>query len=173
MITDGAYIEFVDEDGELIPSEEPGEIIVTGLNNYAMPLIRYRIGDVGTPTNERCPCGRSWPLIKDIQGRSYDRISLSNGAKISLPHIYPYLYQELKGNVFSILQFQIIQETKKTIIFKIVKGKNFDLKMLERIKSNLETYFAGLGENLEVIMQIVEEIPIERGKRRTLISKVN
>lgn len=174
MVTDGTYIEFVDEEGEPVSPGEQGEIIVTGLHNYTMPLIRYRIGDLGIPTDEKCPCGRSWPLIKSIQGRLNDQITLSNGTKITMSNIYPYIYNELKENVFSISQYQIIQETKNKIVFKIIPGKEFDPKILERIKNDLETYFANLKVNLQINMQIVEEIPIERtGKRRILISKVN
>jgi len=174
IITNGVYIEFVDEHGEHVSPGEQGEIIVTGLHNYTMPLIRYRIGDLGIPSNEKCSCRRSLPLIKSIQGRVYEQIILPSGRKISSPHIYPFIYNELKENVFSISQYQIIQEQKNRIVFKIVKGKNFDPQILERIKNNLETYFNSLGENLQVFMQIVEEIPIERtGKRRIIISNVS
>ena len=173
IITNGAYIEFVDEEGEYISPGEQGEIIVTGLYNRAMPLIRYRIGDVGIPNDEKCPCGRSWPLIKNIQGRINDYIVLPSGRKISWLHFYHHFYKELEKNVFSISQYQIIQDRKNRIIFKAVKEREFDLEMLKRIKNNLETYFAKLGENLEVVTQVVKEIPMERtGKRRILISRL-
>jgi phenylacetate-CoA ligase len=167
-ITSGAYIEFVGEDGEL------GEIIVTGLCNHVMPLIRYRIGDSGIPSGEKCSCGRSLPLIKSIQGRINEYLLLPSGRKISWLHFYHYFYKELEKNVFSISQYQIVQDRIDRIIFKVVAGKEFDPKILERIKSNLETYFAKQGENLEVVMQIVDDIPIEpTGKRRILVSRLN
>jgi hypothetical protein len=54
-----------------------------------------------------------------------------------------------------------------------VKGLNFDPNLLLRIKNNVEEFFARQGEKLEVIIQLVEEIPMERtGKRRVFISKV-
>ena len=65
MITNSALIEFVDEAGEYVSSGEQGEIVVTGFLNHVMPLIRYRIGDVGVPTDEKCACGRSWPPHKE------------------------------------------------------------------------------------------------------------
>jgi phenylacetate-CoA ligase len=173
-ITNNTYIEFVDKNGEHVSQGETGEIIVTGLSNYAMPLIRYRIGDLGTPTDEKCLCGRSWPLINGIQGRINDYLVLPSGRKISWLHFYHHFYKELEKNVFSVSQYQIIQDRKDRIIFKVVKGREFDPKMLERIKDNLEMYFVRIGENLEVVMEVVREIPAERtGKRRILISKIN
>ena len=176
VITNGAYIEFVNEDGEYVSPGEQGEIIVTGLYNYAMPLIRYRIGDLGIPNDKKCPCGRSWPLIKSIQGRINDYLILSSGRKVSWLYLLRLILydEEFKKNVFSISQYQIIQDRKNRIILKVVKGKEFNPKMLERIKNNVETEFAKLGEKLEVVMQVVKEIPAERtGKRRIFISKLN
>jgi phenylacetate-CoA ligase len=173
MITHGTYIEFVDEYGEYVSPGEQGEIIVTGLHNRAMPLIRYRIGDTGIPTDEKCACGRSWPLLRNVQGRINDYLVLPSGRKISWLHFYHQFYKELEKNVFSISQYQIIQDRQDRIIFKVVKGRQFDPYMLDRIKNNLERYFAELSENLEVVMEVVKEIPSERtGKRRILISKV-
>ena len=176
MITDVAYLEFVDEEGEQVSPGERGEIIVTGLYNHAMPLIRYRIGDSGIPSDEKCPCGRSWPLIKSIEGRINDYCVLPSGRKISWLYLLRFiLYDEkFKRNVFSISQYQIIQERKNRIIFKVVKGTTFDPEILERIKNKIETSFAKQGENLEVAVQLVKEIPMERtGKRRLFISKLN
>ena len=76
--------------------------------------------------------------------------------------------------MFSISQYQIIQERKNRIIFKVVKGTTFDPEILERIKNKIETSFAKQGENLEVTVQLVKEIPMERtGKRKLFISKLN
>jgi len=170
IIHDSAYIEFVDEQREQVSPGEPGEIIVSGLYNYAMPLIRYRIGDVATPTDEKCSCGRSWPLMKNFQGRMNEFLILPSGRRISWLHFYHHYYKELEKNVAAISQYQIIQDQKNRIIFKVVKGKDFDFNVLERIKNNLVTYFKEQGENMEVVMDIVEEIEKERtGKIRMFI----
>jgi phenylacetate-CoA ligase len=175
MITNSAFIEFVDEVGEWVSPGEQGEIIVTGFLNYVMPLIRYRIGDVGIPTHEKCACGRSWPLIKSIQGRINDYLVLPSGRKISWLYLLRViLYDKIfRENVFAISQYQIIQNRKDRIILKFVKGREFNLEMLERIRKSLEKEFDELGENLDILTEIVDEIPMERtGKRRLLISKV-
>ena len=173
MITDGSYIEFVDKNGEHVSPGEEGEIIITGLYNRAMPLIRYKIGDIGVPTDEKCPCGRSLPLLKSIQGRSDDYLILPSGRKISYMNFYDSFYKEIEKNVFCISQFQIVQESMDKIFFKVVKGRNFDFETLNRIKNAIETFFAKHGEKVEVIMQVVDDIPKgETGKRARLISKI-
>ena len=52
------------------PYSEPGEILITQLNNYATPFIRYRIGDIGMLSDEVCPCGNSLPILAELLGRT-------------------------------------------------------------------------------------------------------
>lgn len=176
ILTDNVYIEFIDENGEQISPDEQGEIIVTGLHNYVMPLIRYRIGDLGVPSDEQCPCGRSWPVIRSIQGRINDFITLSDGRKISsLYLIRNVVYdKEFRKNVFCISQYQFVQERYDRIIFKVVKGVKFEERILTRIKKKLEDEFSKQGVRMEIALEFVEDIPLERtGKRRRFISKVS
>jgi phenylacetate-CoA ligase len=174
IITDSVLIEFVDEAGEYVSPGEQGEIIVTGLWNYVMPLIRYKIGDLGIPADEKCSCGRSWPLIKSLQGRSNDYLVLRDGRKISYLYLQRVVFHKiLRENIFAMSQYQIIQDRIDRIILKIVKGREFNPEILERLKKSLEKEFNKLGEKLEVLTEIVDEIPMTRiGKRRLLISKV-
>jgi phenylacetate-CoA ligase len=173
-ITDSVLIEFVDENGEYVSPREQGEIVVTGLWNRVMPLIRYRIGDLGIPTDEKCPCGRSWPLIKSIQGRSNDYLVLRDGRKISYLYLQRVVFHKiLRENIFAIAQYQIIQDRMDRIVLKIVKGREFTPEILERIRESLEKEFDKLGEKFEVLTEIVDEIPMTRtGKRRILVSKI-
>jgi len=176
IITDNVYIELLDEDGEPVSPGERGEIVVTGLHNYAMPLIRYKIGDLGVLTDEKCPCGRSWPLLKSIEGRSNDLVVLPSGRKISWLYLQRYIFYdpEFQKNLFCISQYQLVQERPDQIIFKFVKGSNFDSNLLLRMKNNIENAFAKHGEKIEVVLQLVKEIPMEKtGKRRLFISKLN
>jgi phenylacetate-CoA ligase len=173
MITNIAFIEFVDEAGEWVSPGEQGELVVTGFLNYVMPFIRYRIGDLGIPANEKCACGRSWPLIKSIQGRINDFLVLPSGRKISYLYIQRAIFHKVfRENIFAISQYQIIQDRKDRIILKIVKGREFKPEILDWVRKSLENEFDKLGEPLEVTIEIVEEIPMEiTGKRRLLISK--
>ena len=64
--------EILRPDGTPAPPGEMGEVVLTGLVNYAMPLIRYRVGDTARFATESCPCGRGMPVIEEIGGRLDD-----------------------------------------------------------------------------------------------------
>jgi phenylacetate-CoA ligase len=70
MDVDSVITQFVDRDGCEVSSTEEGEIVYTSLFNTNFPIIRYNIKDVGVPSNERCSCGITLPLLKMIKGRS-------------------------------------------------------------------------------------------------------
>ena len=67
-------VEIVDDQGQACPPGEVGHILVTGLNNMAMPLVRYDTGDLATAASGPCPCGRTLPSFGPIKGR-YRRIA--------------------------------------------------------------------------------------------------
>ncbi len=165
MITDSCVFEFLNG-GAAVSSGEKGEIVITGLYNYTMPLIRYRIGDIGIPTDERCSCGRNFPLLKQVTGRNDDFLVLPSGTIIS-----PRNINVLEG-IPGILQYQTIQEKRDKFFVKVVKGKEFTENTIEQIRNIIE---AGcLGEDVSVQVEIVDEIPKERtGKIRTIISKTS
>lgn len=173
ILTDSALIEFVDVSGANVAPGERGEAIVTGLLNYAMPLIRYRLGDLGIPTDEKCTCGRSWPLMKSIDGRANDCIILPSGKITYSMDFYHIYHKEFERNLFLISQYQLVQERRDRILFRVVRGKEFDQEALERIRINLEEHFAKKGERLEIVTQVVDEIPEERtGKKKVVVSKL-
>ncbi|HUG82364.1 MAG TPA: hypothetical protein VML01_11920 [Bryobacterales bacterium] len=58
-------------------------IVVTNLNNFAMPLIRYEVGDLGALSAKRCSCGNNFPLLAEIAGRTNDLVTLPSGEKVS------------------------------------------------------------------------------------------
>jgi len=173
MITDAAVMEFVDDNGELVAPGEIGEIVATGLYNYTMPLIRYSLGDLGTLADGKCSCGRSWPLIKSIEGKSNDVIVMPSGRKIYPSFFLLGIENEIEENPFCISQYQIIQEKRNKIILKLVSGREFDRRVVSRIKQNFQNLFIRLNEDVHIDMKCVEKIPLERtGKRRKLISLV-
>ncbi len=160
---ESAVIEFV-KDNETVSSGESGEMLCTDLFNYAMPFIRYAVGDVGTPADELCQCGRGLPLIKSIEGRTADIIKLGDGTVLSGP-AFTLLFKE-----FDIEQYQIVQTAKNRLLIKVVKGIDYAEKDTTSI---LNVIKAHAGEDAEVNIEIVDDIPpMKSGKRRFFISKV-
>src|SRR5690606_30639221 len=76
---DDVFLEVVDDEGRPVKPGIPGKILVTDLANYGMPLIRYRIEDVGILSDRQCPCGRGLPLMHSIMGRVADFLKRADG----------------------------------------------------------------------------------------------
>lgn len=164
MISDSAIIEFI-KDGRNVGPGEPAEIVVTGLHNYEMPLIRYNMRDVGIPSGKRCNCGRSLPLMSSVEGRIDDFLVLPSGRVISPRAINVIEY------VPGVVEYRTVQEEKDRFLVWLVKGKGFSERTIEQIKEQIQ---AGcLGEDVKVEVKLVKEIPKERtGKLRVVVSKV-
>jgi phenylacetate-CoA ligase len=171
MITDCAVVECI-EDGDVVASGEPGEVVVTGLYNYLMPLIRYELGDIATPTDDDCACGRGWPLIRMIEGRKNDEFILPSGRVLSSRDMLEWVFPELKEHIWCLSQYQIVQESRNKIVLRVVKGRQYDDKLVQGIinkaRKDLE------GEDVTLSLEIANEIPKEKsGKRRKIISHVS
>ena len=173
MITDSNAIEFIDDYGDTVAPGEIGEIVATGLYNYAMPMVRYNLGDIGIPTDERCCCGRSWPLIKDIEGRINDVFIMPRGRKLYPRILFSLFIGPIIENPFFISQYQIIQKKRNKIVVRMVKGREFDLKMAFKIKDNIENFCFRMGEDISVDLEIVQNILGEKtNKRKHIISLI-
>jgi len=163
-INDTAIIELVKNDRNVEDGED-GEMVVTGLTNYITPLIRYKLGDIGTHTSERCSCGRGLPLIKSIEGRTDDFLILPSGKKIS-PRMINVI-EDIPG----VSMYKTVQEAKDRIIVNLVKGKGFNQETISQIKKHIKK--GCLGEDVQVDVKLVDSMPLDgRGKLRAIISNV-
>jgi len=160
-------VEVIDENGNPCPSGKLGEIVITDLDNYAFPFIRYKIGDLGILTGRQCPCGRGLPLLEKVEGRIFDIIVGSNGNHLTGTFWTILLREYVKG----IKQFKILQYRMGEIIIKLVVDNRFN--DLERQKL-LKRVYAKCGEEMDVKIQLEKTIPLtESGKHRFIISKVS
>jgi phenylacetate-CoA ligase len=163
---DTALIEFIDENGQRVKAGERGRVVVTNLHSFAMPIIRYEIGDFAIPTYEECSCGRGGYLIKAIEGRYDDFIRLS-GNKLISPRILVPIIESISG----ISEFQIIQEKEEEIVVYVIKMNGYgDTLIVEEIHREFKKV---LGDNIFVNTKIVESIPrAPSGKLRSVISLI-
>lgn len=161
---DAVVMEFI-RDGENVSAGERGEIVYTGLYNYTMPLIRYRIEDIGVPSDEKCPCGRGLPLMKLIEGRSDSFMQVPDG-KIFSPIIWTAIMRRIPG----VGQFKAIQERKDLIRILLVKDEEFTQRTIDQIEHDIKEV---MGEKINIEIEIVDEIPKDKtGKVRAAVSKV-
>jgi phenylacetate-CoA ligase len=83
VIPEKAYVEVVDDDGTPLPGGEVGEVVLTGLSNRVMPLIRYRTFDHGAVVREQCGCGApAGQILSALEGRQVGQITLAGGRKV-------------------------------------------------------------------------------------------
>jgi phenylacetate-CoA ligase len=144
---------------------DSGEIIGTGLINYAMPLIRYRTGDAARLAEGPCPCGRNMPLLHSIEGRSADRIVTPDGRIIPGDGLMGAFH-----GVSNIQTSQVVQEDLDHIIVRVVKDKSELAVDGEKLSENLSKC---LGKAVKVRIEFVDTIPDgERGKHRWVVSRI-
>jgi phenylacetate-CoA ligase len=163
---DSIFVEFLDGNFLPVPPGQSKEMVVTGLVNEAMPLIRYRIGDTGIPSERKCPCGRGLPLVESIEGRKDDYIRLPSGKLISPRALVPLVEQ-----FRDILEFRIIQHKEDLFRVYIVNPRGIGTQTISELKSSLSDM---MNEEVEISVETVSELPRnERGKLKSVISEVN
>lgn len=162
ILSDHKLLEIVDDAGRRLPDGEPGEIVVTDLMNHAQPLLRYRLGDVGVIDTDPCACGRPFPVLRSLLGRSNDVLRTPRG----LVSIYSFASAFSKDP--AIRQYQIHQMPDYSLVLKVVPSNpGVTDGDLAGALSVLSREFHG---ELPVSVQIVPEIAHVRGKQKSIVS---
>jgi phenylacetate-CoA ligase len=156
------YLEVL-RDGRPAPPGEIGEIVITNLENFGMPFIRYRIEDLGALKQEPCKCGRGLPLLDSVEGRVYDVIRCPNGSMQT-----GTFFCKVTRSVRGIREFQVIQESFNKIRFKLVTDEYFQPASTSFLAQTIKKY---CGEAMQIDFDQVETIePLKSGKRRYIVS---
>ncbi len=172
MDSDGVILQFLDKSGQEVSAGETGEIVCTSLFNYAMPLIRYAIGDVGIPSEGACSCGRTLPLMKMVEGRKDAMLLLPNGQMLT-PRAFTYAIHDFPGYP-EIEKFRIIQTDFDKFEFNLkMKNKKCPQDVLRReLYSHLSSLLNLQGARFEI--NFVDDIPLDRnGKLSIVVSKLS
>lgn len=161
-------LEIINHQDELCEVGEVGRVLVTGLLNYATPLIRYELGDYAS-WGEPCACGRSLPVIKKIYGRERNRLMMPSGESC-----FPYLgeYDDVEGiTMGSIRKFQFVQHTTHDIEIKVVAPDIFSEQEEAYFK---QLYQKNLGFPFNISITYHDDIPVgPTGKFEEFVSYVN
>ncbi len=170
---DHFYPEIIDpKTGEVLPDGEEGELVITTLTKQALPIIRYRTGDITKLHREPCACGRTFVRMESVKGRADDMLII-NGV-----NVYPSQIEHVIANYDDVsLNYQIVAEKKGyldklELIIEVDENVPFTEKNLNRIKKDLAHKFLN---NLYINAQIdlVKPNTIERsmGKAKRIIDK--
>lgn len=127
---------------------DDGAMVCTGLNNLAMPLIRYRVGDVAVGRNGSCPCGRGFPLVERVEGRIEDYVVTPDGRRIGrLDHLFK--------DAQHIREAQLEQNHVDELIVRIVRAEGFSQEVERVITAEARQR---LGDAMRIRFDYVTEI---------------
>jgi len=160
---DSYVIEFISGD-ETAAENELSEIVVTDLDNFAMPFIRYRLGDIVRAGISGCTCNRTLPLMNDVEGRKEDLIRTENG--IFTENTFQDFFE--KFNLQN--QFKIIQKTRLYFSVEIIRNNKITPDYLASMEKGLIKL---LGDGVKIQLEITDSIPCEEsGKFRLVKSTI-
>jgi len=164
QLSSEVLVEIVDGE-ESLAEGQWGEIVVTHLEAYGMPFIRYRTGDWGRLLPGSCACGRGFPLMDRVQGRRTDFIHLPDGTFMhGLAAIY--VLRETPG----VREFQVLQRADYSLDVSIVTSERAPGNVEIVLRDGLKRLMRG---QTDVRVRLVESIPrAASGKRRPVICLV-
>ena len=164
-----AIVEVVKDDGLEVDGGEIGNMIITDLDNFQMPLLRYEIGDMAKKSSSPCSCGRGFQGLMSIEGRTSDIIIGLNGNRVHGEFFAHLLESTGIAQNSAIDQFQVVQKSNDTLVFKINSQFKLSEKTLKLLTMRLNEY---LGD-MTIFYEQVDGIPSHpSGKRRYTISEL-
>jgi phenylacetate-CoA ligase len=152
----------VDVDGRTVAGADgAADLVCTGLLNFDMPLIRYRIGDRGhlPSTAQTCDCGRTLPVLPTIEGRMDDYLYSSDGRRVG--RLDPVFKAQLP-----IVEAQIVQESLHTVRVRYVPTEGFNRNTARLISDRLQERLGAVN----VVLDRMDHIPRQsNGKFRAVV----
>lgn len=162
--SDHLVVETLNEQGDSV-TDTSGDLVITDLYNYGMPLIRYVNGDRATLINQTCGCGNPLPLMSSVDGRKLDIIKTPSGKTIP-GELFPHLFKEFTG----IVRFQVKQSKLNELNIFIIANKTFSTEDELKISEEINKY---ANNELALLFQYVDDIPLTvSGKHRVTICEV-
>jgi phenylacetate-CoA ligase len=163
-----SYVEIVDDNDLPVKDGKMGHVIVTNLNAFAMPLIRYRIGDLAIKQpqlNQPLDKNIQLPLWEKIVGRDTDLVKTKSG-KFLVVHSFTGIFEHIP----EIKQFCVIQNNIEGIIINIIRGEGFNKKILNEIQQEILKH---INEPFKIEFKEVDFIaPTKSGKPQLIISNL-
>lgn len=159
-------VEFLHDDGSPASPGEDANIVVTELINHGMPLIRYRVEDMGVPTDRQCECGRGLMLMERVTGRRADFLKRTDGSLVAGVSLVERTLTAFPG----IEQMQLVQDRIDEIEARIVVGSGFDHVSKTALQSELQSVFGDAA-----LIRMVEVAALDQtrsGKYRFAICNV-
>jgi len=147
------------------PDANRGSLIITDLENYGQPFIRYQIGDYGEMSRRECPCGRGLAVLEQLLGRSTEMLRSANGTPVP-GLLLTGTFREIEG----VREFQVVQEEMEAIHIRIVATGLFQSESLKKVEAELKRY---VGERMKLTFELSNGLERrESGKCSWFISRI-
>lgn len=164
----GVIVEILDGERPVGPGER-GEVVITGLHSFAMPFIRFRLGDLAIRGEEICECGELCSTLRSIEGRKIEAFRLPGGRMVN-----PYkfiLSARLRDNWVG--QYQVTQEEFSRVVVRIVPASAPSPEQLDRVNQGGKEI---LGEGVELRVELLSHLKTgpngKPGLTRSLVQSV-
>lgn len=172
IYADYLHLEVLDGDRPVAPGSF-GDIVISGLHNTAMPLVRYRVGDRGRLLPKRCVCGLPQPVLADLQARASDQFEAADGSKrhvSSLLNLLTGLFASPTGDVVRDLQFCEAGRGSWRVLVELAPsaGRRVPDAVREHIEGILREAYGG---ECSVGVELVDRIARRAGKLRYLVKE--
>jgi phenylacetate-CoA ligase len=157
-------VEVLREDGAPCQPGETGRVVITPLHGFAMPLLRYELGDYAE-VGEPCPCGRGLPVLRQIYGRKKETLTLPSGERR-----YSVFMSDVFQSLGAVIQYQVVQKSRTLLEVRIVAERPLETAECGRIVSGLTKQ---VGPEFEIRLVFVESIPrLPGGKYMDFVSEI-
>ncbi|MBN1931057.1 MAG: phenylacetate--CoA ligase family protein [Desulfobacterales bacterium] len=141
-----------------------GELVGTSFHNYVMPLIRYKTQDLGIIGGRDCPCGRKYPIIKDVEGRLQEFIVTADNRLISVCVMGAAHFDVLDY----VYETQYYQDTPGKLIFNVVPKSGFNAEHKILISKSIKEK---VGSDIDVEVKEVENIVRTKSGKHLMIDQ--
>ena len=163
--TELVVCEVLRPDGTSCQPGETGRIVLTDLHNFARPFVRYDTGDLAATVEENCSCGRGFPKLGRIEGRSLDCLQTPSGALIS-PAVLGHFLFVYHDHLQAVRHYQLIQESSDRVRLLVVPADQWDEERRTQIQTDLTRL---IGDGVDVAVETVSEILPEKSGKRPII----
>lgn len=167
ILSPHVYLELVDENGNEVAPGEQGFVLVTRLDGYTMPLIRYYLGDLAVKKKDEgiCKCGKKLPMLEKIIGRDTDIVITVSGKKL-IVHFFTGIFE----HVPQIKQFRVIQHAVEDIEVEMVTAPDYTDDVKEKVQNRI---YELATERFPLRFTQVDHIPpTASGKPQIILSKL-
>jgi phenylacetate-CoA ligase len=163
--TELVVCELLRQDGSEAAPGETARVVLTDLWNYARPFIRYDTGDLAAALPDPCPCGRGFPLLGSIEGRSAECLATADGKVISPAILGHYLFV-YNDQARAVRCYQLVEESPGRVTLLVVPGDLWNDRSAAALRQNVAEL---VGPKVEVAVRSVPAIPPEPSGKRPII----